>query len=146
MLNGICRCVLTSTTSRGRLLLHSPPHSMWKVWKLTLDLTTLLSKIKSTDFPLIPSPSAHQEGQPAHRRGSETGQTSSRFEHLLTVCTAFSWLPYTMNSVDGEQSAVIAMATRSGHVLIVEIPTPVTETRSVCVRTVPQLPTTPRTH
>lgn len=123
-------------TSGGRLLLYSPPHSMWKVWKLTLDISSILTKIKSTDFPVIPTTLADQESPVADKRDSVTGQASSHFKHLFSVCTAFSWLPCTVENDGKEQSAVVAMATRSGHVVIVEIPTPITETRSVHLLTI----------
>lgn len=98
------RCALTSLTASGRLLLFTAPHSQGKVWRhiLTLTNTLLDAEIVST--------------------------LTQQNKALFSVCTAFSWLPSLLN--DGG-CGLLAMATRSGHLVLVEVPLPIGESRFV---------------
>ncbi len=95
----VCRCVLTSLTAGGRVIVYTPPHSQWKQWRPAHVLSDTLFH---SDFAAEMSPIN---------------------KALFTFCTAFSWLPRTLGGGRG----LVAMATRSGHLVIVEVLLPVCE-------------------
>ncbi len=92
------RCVLSGLTASGRLVVYTPPNSQWKLWKHALTISDIL-----LDAEIAVTMTPHDKA-------------------MFSFCTAFSWLPYTLSG-----RGVIAMATRSGHMVLVEVSLPITE-------------------
>ncbi len=91
------RCVLSGLTASGRLALYTPPTSQWKLWKHVLTISDIL-----LDAEIAVTMTPHDKA-------------------MFSFCTAFSWLPCMLSG-----RVIIAMATRSGHLVLVEVSLPVT--------------------
>ena len=88
----------------GCLVVYTASPRGWRVWKHVLCLTDCLA-----DAPQLRPP-------------------SSVGAALSTKCAAFAWHPYTLN---GGGRGLVAMTTRLGQLVLVEVSLPVAESRSV---------------